>query len=108
MKAIPFVNDSGKFLPWLLAAGIAVALCLATACIYCPVSKAENVPPHASTDRSGELPAGTARTFPLFAHIGSVHVLLQPAAAAPAVRYTVHLETDAHEPLSQMLFNRYV
>jgi TonB family protein len=24
------------------------------------------------------------------------------------VRYTVHLETDAHEPLSQTLFNRYV
>jgi len=24
------------------------------------------------------------------------------------VRYTVHLETDAHEPLSQTLFNRYI
>jgi TonB family protein len=108
MKAIPLVKDSGKLLPWLLAAGIAVALCLATSCVYCPVSKAENVPPHASTDRSGELPAGDARTFSLVADMGSVHVLPQPAGAAPAVRYTVHLETDAHEPLSEALFNRYV
>jgi TonB family protein len=108
MKAIPCVNDSGKFLPWLLAAGIAMALCLATSCVYCPVSKAENVPPHASTDRSGELPTGSARTFALIADMGSVHILPQPAGAAPAVRYTVHLETDAHEPLSQTLFNRYV
>ncbi|HEV3420008.1 MAG TPA: energy transducer TonB [Candidatus Acidoferrum sp.] len=108
MKAIPFVNDSGKFLPWLLAASIAVVLCLATSSVYCPVCKAENVPPHASADRSGELPAGDARTFSLIADMGSVHVLPQPSGAAPAVRYTVHLETDAHEPLSQTLFNRYV
>jgi TonB family protein len=108
MKAIPFVNDSGKFLPWLLAAGMAVALCLVTSCVYCPVCKAENVPPHASADRTGELPAGNARTFSLIADMGSVHILPQPAGAPPAVRYTVHLETDAHEPLSQTLFSRYI
>jgi TonB family protein len=108
MKAIPFVNDCGKFLPWLLATGLAVALCLTTSCVYCPVCKAENVPPHASADRSGELPAGDARTFSLLADMGSVHILPQPASATPAVRYTVHLETDAHEPLSQTLFSHYV
>jgi TonB family protein len=108
MKANPFVNDSRKFLPWLLAAGVAVALGLATSCAYSPVCRAENVPPHASADRSGELPAGDARTFSLIADMGSVHILPQPAGAAPAVRYTVHLETDAHEPLSQTLFSRYV
>ena len=104
MKAIPFVNDSGKFLPLLFVTGLAMALCLATSCVYCPVCKAENVPPHASADRSGELPTGEARTFALMADMGSVHILPQPAGAAPAVRYTVHLETDAHEPLSQALF----
>ncbi len=108
MKAIPFVNDSRKVLPWLLAAGTAVALCLATSCVYCPVCKAENVPTHASADRSGELPAGDARTFSLIADMGSVHVLPQPAGAPPAVRYSVHLETDAHGPLSQTLFSRYL
>jgi TonB family protein len=108
MKAIPFVSDSGKSLPWLFVTGLAVALCLATSCVYCPVCKAENTPLHASADRSGELPAGSARTFALMADMGSVHILPQPAGAAPAVRYTVHLETDAHEPLSQTLFSRYV
>jgi TonB family protein len=108
MKAIPFVNVSEKFLPWLMAAGMTAAICLATSCVYCPVCKAGNVPPHASADRSGELPAGSARTFSLIADMGSVHILPQPAGAPPAVRYTVHLETDAHEPLSQALFSRYV
>jgi len=108
MKAIPFVKVSGKLLPWLLASGVAVVLCLATSCLYCPVSKAENAPLHASADRTGELPAGDARTFSLIADMGSVHILPQPAGAPPAVRYTVHLETDAHEPLSQTLFDRYV
>jgi len=108
MKANPFVNDSRKSLPWLLAAGVAVALGFAMSFAHCPVCKAENVPPHASADRSGELPAGDARTFSLIADMGSVHILPQPAGTAPAVRYTVHLETDAHEPLSQTLFSRYV
>src|SRR5260221_8188863 len=108
MKAIPFVNDSSKLLPWLFVTGLAVALCLVTSSLYCPVCKAGNAPPHASADRSGEMPAGSARTFTLMADMGSVHILPQPAGAAPAVRYTVHLETDAHEPLSQTLFSRYI
>jgi TonB family protein len=108
MKAIPRDNVSGRYLPWLMAACFAVALCLTTSCVFCRVCKAENVPPHLSADRTGELPAGDARTFSLIADMGSVHILPQPAGAPAAVRYTVHLETDAHEPLSQTLFSRYV
>ncbi|HET6929650.1 MAG TPA: energy transducer TonB [Candidatus Acidoferrum sp.] len=108
MNAIPFVNVCRKYLPWLMVSGMAVVLCLATSCVLCPVCKAENAPPHASADRTGELPAGDARTFSLIADMGSVHILPQPAGAPPTVRYTVHLETDAHEPLSQTLFSRYV
>src|SRR6266481_8424814 len=108
MKAIPLVNDFRKLLQWLFVTGLAVALCLATSSLYCPVCKAGNAPPHASADRSGELPAGSARTFTLMADMGSVHILPQPAGAPPAVRYTVHLETDAHEPLSKTLFDRYI
>src|SRR5258708_3766211 len=108
MKAIPLVNDSRKLLPWLFVTGLAVALSLAASFVFSPVCKAGNVPPHAPADRSGELPAGSARAFALMADMGSVHILPQPAGAAPAVRYTVHLETDAHEPLSQTLFSRYI
>src|SRR5258708_10923004 len=108
MKAIPFVNDSSKLLPWLFVTGLAVALCLVTSSLYCPVCKAGNAPPHASADRSGQMPAGSARTFTLMADMGSVHILPQPARAAPAVRYTAHLEIAAHDPLSQTLFSRYI
>src|SRR5260370_37135343 len=107
MKAIPLVNDSIKLLPWLFVTGLAVALCLATSSLYCPVCKAGNAPSHASAARSRELPAGSARTFTLMADMGSVHILPQPAGAAPAVRYTVHLETDHTEPVSHTLFSRY-
>jgi TonB family protein len=106
--AIPFVSNFRRFLLWMPVAGMTVALCLAVSCVFCPVCKAENVPPHASADRHGELPAAEARTFCLSADMGSVHVLPLPAGAPPAVRYTVHLETDAPEPLSQTLFSRYV
>src|SRR5258708_22024591 len=108
MKAIPLVNDFRRLLPWLFVTGLVVDFCLATSSLFCPVCEAANAPPHASADRSGEMPAGSARTFPLMADMGSVHILPQPAGAAPAVRYTVHLETDAHEPLSQTLFSRYI
>ena len=102
------MNDSKKYLPWLLVTGLGVTLCLATSGVYCPVCKAENAPPHASADRTGELSAGDARTFALIADMGSVHILPQPAGAAPGVRYNVHLETDANEPLSQTLFSHYI
>ncbi len=51
---------------------------------------------------------GDARTFALIADMGSVHILPQPANTSGVVRYAVHLETDANEPFSQTLFNRYV
>ena len=102
------MNNFRKLLQWMPVAGMAGAFCLAASCLFCPVCKAENVPPHASADRHGEMPAAEARTFSLSADMGSVHVLPLPAGAPPTVRYTVHLETDAHEPLSQTLFSRYV
>src|SRR5260370_3005827 len=104
MKGIAFVNDFRKLLAWLMAAGLVVGLCLATTCVFCPVCKAENVPLHASAERSGELPAGDARTFSLVADMGSVHILAQPACPPPTLRHTVHLETHPHPPLPQTLF----
>jgi TonB family protein len=91
---------------------LAVALFAGVFLSCCPavsfVSKAENVPPHASTDRTGEIKAGEAHNFILTADLGSVHILPQPADPAASVRYTVHLETDAPAPVSQLMFSRYV
>ena len=51
---------------------------------------------------------GDARTFSLMAEMGSVHILPQPANSSGMVRYTVHLETDAQEPVSHILFEHFV
>jgi TonB family protein len=55
----------------------------------------------------GEIPIGEARTCLLVADLGSVHIL-PVSANATKIRYTVHLETDAPEPLSQTLFDRFI
>jgi len=103
-----FAKNSEKFTPPRPAAmtfgGFVLSCCLA----ICPVSKAENVPLHASTDRSGEIRAGEAHNFTLVADMGSVRIVTQPADPSASVRYTVHLETDAPAPVSQLMFNRYI
>jgi len=108
MKLISSSADCGKFVARILSAGMSGVLCLGLSFALSPACRAENVPPHASADRSGELQVGDARTFALIADLGSVHILPQPSNAPAVVRYSVHLETDAAQPLSQTLFNRYV
>jgi len=80
-----------------------LVLCLALS----PLSKAENSPPHASADRMGEVPVGEARSCSIIADFGAVHIL-PDAPNATKIRYIVHLETDAQEPLSQSLFDRFI
>jgi len=92
--------------PAALAGPFAVfwlVLCLALS----PLSKAENSPPHASADRMGEVPVGEARSCSIIADFGAVHIL-PDAPNATKIRYIVHLETDAQEPLSQSLFDRFI
>jgi TonB family protein len=100
-----------KNLSGLAPRRLAALLCTGTflSCILAvsPASKAENVPPHASTDRSGEIKAGEARNFSLVADLGSVRIVPQPADPTGTVRYTVHLETDAPAPVSQAMFSSY-
>ena len=71
-------------------------------------SASENAPVHASTERTGELPAGDAHALSLMADMGSVHVIPEAAGPSNTVRYSVHLETDAQEPLAHFLFAHYV
>ncbi len=51
---------------------------------------------------------GEARTLSLIADMGSVHILQQPAKASGVVRYSAHLETDAHDQLAKTLLDRYI
>jgi len=103
-----FTANSRRFRLRAMAAGAGAVLSLSLCLVLSPRSAAENVPPHSSTQRSGELQVGDARTFSLTADMGSVHILPQPTNASGTIRYTVHLETDAQEPVSQFLFDHFL
>jgi TonB family protein len=73
-----------------------------------PAYAGGNVPPHASADRSGDITTSDRGTLTLTADLGSVRIQSLPATAPPVVHYTVHIETDAPEPLAHVLLQRYV
>ncbi len=79
----------------------------ATFCTVTPRAAGENGPPHASADHSGEIAAGPVNAFILAADLGSVQIQTLPPNANPVVRYSVHLETDARQPMAQALLDKY-
>ena len=76
-------------------------------CSVAPRAAAENGPPHAAADHSGEIAAGSVNAFILAADLGSVQIQTLPQDANPVVRYSVHLETDARQPSAQALLDKY-
>ena len=70
-------------------------------------SGAENVPPHSSVDRNGQLRVSSGMTLHVSADLGSVRIETLPPNAPPVLRYTVHVETEAAEPLAQKLLEKY-
>ncbi|HEV3375559.1 MAG TPA: energy transducer TonB [Candidatus Acidoferrum sp.] len=63
--------------------------------------------PRSSADRTGILQTGESLTLRLTADLGSVRIVSLEDGAAPVVRYTVHIETDARAPLAQSLLEHY-
>ncbi|HEY2544901.1 MAG TPA: TonB family protein [Candidatus Acidoferrum sp.] len=63
--------------------------------------------PRASVDRTGTVQTRDGLTLRLTADVGSVRVVTLEAGAPPVVRFTAHIETDAHAPLAQSLLDRY-
>src|SRR6266481_9906411 len=61
-----------------------------------------------SKDLNGVLETGENLTLRLNADLGSVHVVPLQKGATPIVRYSVHIETDAREPLASQLLDHYV
>jgi TonB family protein len=88
----------------LFAAILVAAFAL---CTLAPRVAAENGPPHAAADHSGEIAAGSANAFILAADLGSVQIQTLSPDAVPVVRYSVHLETDARQPFAQALLDKY-
>ena len=63
---------------------------------------------HSSKDLSGVLETGENLTLRLNTDLGSVHVVPLQKGAAPVVRYSVHIETDARDPLATQLLEHYI
>jgi TonB family protein len=63
--------------------------------------------PRTSVVRSGSMETRDGLTLRLTTDLGSVNIVPLEAGAAPVVRYTVHIETDAHAHAAQQLLGSY-
>jgi TonB family protein len=63
---------------------------------------------HFSKDLSGFLDTHENLTLHLTTDLGPVHIIPQERGAPPVVRYSVHIETDARQPLASQLLEHYV
>ena len=61
-----------------------------------------------AADRSGSLETRNDLTLKLTTDQGSIHIVSLEAGAAPVVRYSVHLETDARMPTAKRLLDGYI
>jgi TonB family protein len=87
---------------------LTLTLAIAALAVVSPAYAGENVPPHASADRSGEITTSDRGTFTLTTDLGSVRIQTLPATGPPVIHYTVHIETDAAEPVAHALLQKYV
>ncbi len=72
-----------------------------------PTKPGDPTPPRVSADRNGFLPTKDGLTLRLTTDLGSVRIVALEPGAAPAVRYAVHIETDARSPLAERMLDRY-
>jgi TonB family protein len=79
------------------------------AIIVAPAKSGEPSPGgHVTKDLSGVVETGENLTLRLNTDLGSVHVISLERGAAPLVRYSVHIETDAHQPQAAQLLEHYL
>src|SRR2546429_2798266 len=77
-----------------------------------PPAAARTQPPdpgsqHASVVRNGMMGTKDGLTLRLTTDLGSVNIVQLESGAAPVVRYTVHIETDARGAAAQQLLDAY-
>lgn len=75
--------------------------------VFGPAAPEELGGPHAAADRSGAIRTKEGLTLRLSTDLGSVRIVALEPGAAPVVRYSVHIETDARAPLAQSLLEGY-
>lgn len=62
---------------------------------------------HVAKDFNGNFSTRENLALHLTTDLGPVHIITLERGAAPVVRYTVHVETDAREPLASQLLEHY-
>lgn len=72
-----------------------------------PAGSSDPGGPRASVDRSGVLDTREGLTLRLNTDTGSVQIVSLERGESPAVRYSVHIETDARGQAAQQLLERY-
>src|SRR5208283_3146457 len=107
MRMEPGITRSADQLPPGNFPVLGGALLLTLLLSVSPAWSGENTPPHASTDRSGTIPTSGGLTLHMTAYLGSVNVQRQPPGSPRTVHYSVHIETDAREPLATKLLQNY-
>jgi TonB family protein len=113
---ILFTNELVRFARSLALCGAAGAVLCGAGAVLAgpgggtaerPVKDPPPGPAHFSAERTGVLETKDKLTLRLTTDLGSVHIVPLDPGAAPTVRYTVHIETDAHAPLAQRLLQSY-
>jgi len=84
-----------------------LAVVFSAALLLPPTSSAEPGATHVSTVRTGTIPTSDGLTLRLTTDLGSINIVPLEAGAAPVVRYTVRLETDARGRAAQRLLDSY-
>jgi len=72
-----------------------------------PAKPADPNPPRVSADRTGVLETKDGLTLRLTTDLGSVRIVPLEAGVSAAVRYSVHIETDARGKLGERLLDHY-
>jgi TonB family protein len=114
-QQIPFPSARGttffKTLAAISCAAVLPALCIAGSEVERPsvelTKNAEAPGAHSSVVRAGTLETRDGLTLRLTTDLGSVKILQLEGGAAPVVRYSVHIETDARGPAAQQLLDNY-
>ncbi|HYL85842.1 MAG TPA: energy transducer TonB [Candidatus Angelobacter sp.] len=98
--SIAGIVSAAQFPPSVLAADAKEPAAL-------PENPGEPGGPRTSAVRSGVLDTKDGLTLRLSTDLGTVNIVPLEPGASPVVRYTVHIETDAHGPAAQQLLNNY-
>jgi len=113
MKAFSILSVARAAGMLCILAGLASSSAFAekdpAAIIVAPAAGNEPIPVgHVTKDLNGVVETGENLTLRLNTDLGSVHVISLERGAAPVVRYSVHIETDAHQPQATQLLEHYV